>query len=170
MINILTSSILKKMSHSYFLTILKYRGKFCQFILCINLFICVIILIYHDIEDKTISNQYENITHDLINNRLKTHARFFDESSSSCNTIETLTIDEKQNFDKIIQFITQFHQRNIPLYSDKQFNGRGIVLTVDRTQITQCKINLKMIEYIQTRLPVQVKQELTIYYIVFFFY
>jgi hypothetical protein len=56
----------------------------------------VIILIQHDIEDKTIPVKYENITNDLINDRLKSHARFFDESSSSCDTTETLTVEQKQ--------------------------------------------------------------------------
>jgi hypothetical protein len=117
----------------------------------------MIIFIQHDIEDKTASLKYENITNDLS---MIIHARFFDESSS-CNTTETLTIEQKQYFDKIARFLAGFRQETIPSYSEDQFNGRGIVLTIVATQIFQCKVNLKMIEYIETRLPVQVKLKTT---------
>jgi len=116
----------------------------------------MIILIQYDIEDKTSSVKYQNITNHLINDRLRSHARFFDQSSS-CNTTETLTVEQQQYFDKISPFLDQFRQQAIPLYSENEFNGRGIVLTVGATQISPCKVNLKMIEYIETRLPVQVK-------------
>ncbi len=108
--------------------------------------------------DKLNSTDYENISSNFIKHRLSTHARFFAESSSSChNAAGTASVEQQQHFDKIAQALDEFRQQSIPLYSDDNFHGRGIVLTVGPLQIYQCKVNLKMIERTQTRLPVQVK-------------
>jgi hypothetical protein len=134
----------------YLLSILKNRKKCCRFLL-------LIIFIQHDLEEKIVPSKHRGSTKDLINDRLKSHAQFFDELSFLCNAKDTLTVEQKQDFDKIAQVLNEFRQQPVPLYSENQFNGRGIVLTVGAREISRCKVNLKMVEYIETRLPVQVK-------------
>ncbi len=145
------------MSYPDFLTILRCRSKLLRFLLLISLLISTIILISPNRDEKLLSPKYENVSDNLINDRLRSHARFFNESFTSCNTTEILTAEQKEHFDKIAQVLAQFRQQTIPLYSENQFNGQGIVLTVGVPQISQCKVNLKMIEHTATRLPVQVK-------------
>ena len=158
----------------YLSIILKYPINSGRFILFIFAFIFIIIFILHNSKDQVIGHNYKNTSNDLVNNRsrtdyknisrkfiknrLRTHARFFAESSSSCHkSTGTASVEQQQHFDKIAQALAEFRQQSIPSYSDDNFNGRGIVLSVGPLQIYQCKVNLKMIERTQTRLPVQVK-------------
>jgi hypothetical protein len=117
--------------------------------------VCLFIVVRRDINNIT-TRKYKNITKDLINERLRSHARFFEQLSSLCDTTESLTTEQKQYYDKMIEILLQLRQQTIPSYQEGQFNGRGIVLTVDAAQVSQYMVNLKMIEYTQTHLPIQV--------------
>jgi hypothetical protein len=144
----------------------------CIFFTIIILFI--IILIKNNFENKIFSGEYENISNKLIMERLKSHARFFDDSSSPCTLTRQLNRAQMQHMDKIVQVLTEFRQQIKPTYAEIQFHGRGIVLSVGIRQISLTKVNLKMIERTKTRLPVQVelKMILIIYqiskYLLFF--
>ncbi len=157
---------------AYLLRILRYRLRFRRIIVLINLFICLFIFIHFGNDNVTARRKYKTITKDLINERLRSHARFFDQSSSFCNTTESLIVEQKQYYDKMTLILPQLRQQTIPSYPEDQFNGRGIVFTVDAGQVSQYMINLKMIEYIQTHLPVQVnfKINCNIIYLLFLSY
>ncbi len=135
--------------------ILRCRSRCRRIIFLISFLVCLFIFVRRDINNIT-TRKYKNITKNLINERLRSHARFFEQSSSFCDTTESLTTEQKQYYDKMIEILVQLRQQTIPSYQEDQFNGRGIVLTVDAAQVSQYIVNLKMIEYTQTHLPVQV--------------
>ena len=92
---------------------------------------------------------------ELIDERLKSHSRFYQREQIGCVTNRTLNADETSNFDKISQSLVRFAGEMIS-YPEKHFHGRGIVLTVGFAQLRYLRVNLKMLELTQTRLPVQV--------------
>jgi len=79
-----------------------------------------------------------------------------------CNTSEPLDIEQKDAFFAISKFLNSFRQQMVP-YPNEYFHGRGIVLTVGPSQLTFARVNLKMIEFSGTRLPVQVNIIVSIY-------
>ena len=157
---------------AYSLPILRYRLRLRRVFFFINFFVCLFVFIHFDFNNTTNRRKYKSITKDLINERLRSHTRFFKESSSFCNTTESLTIEQKHYYEKVIPILPQLRQQSIPSYPNDQFNGRGIVLTVDAAQVSHYMFNLKMIEYIQTHLPVQVnfKINCNIIYLLFLSY
>ena len=94
---------------------------------------------------------------DLVIERMATHRRFYDGSPTGCNTNPALTSELQQNFESITQFLIESRQTIIP-YAKDYFVGKGIVLTVGRSQIFLAKINVKLMELTGTRLPVQVRE------------
>jgi hypothetical protein len=134
----------------------KFNVKIRQRIFFMIIILLIIILINYSFGNKFSSNEYENISNKIIMNRLKSHSRFFDESSSSCNLIGQLDFDKMQHLDRIAQALEEFREKIKPIYPENYFHSRGIVLTLGDRQIPLTKVNLKMIERTKTRLPIQV--------------
>ena len=122
--------------------------------------IIVLIIVVTEYHSRQRIGSFENgsMLDKLIIDRLKSHSRFFDSSSSSCSSVEPLTPEQKHHMDKIGQALTDFRRQIKPSYAESQFHRRrGIVLSAGVKQLLLTKINLKMIESTRTRLPVQVE-------------
>ncbi len=92
---------------------------------------------------------------ELINKRLTSYSQMYDNSSRECNTSRPLNDAQRDGFSAISELLISLRQQIIP-YPNNYFYGRGIVLTVGPAQLKFAKVNLKMIEFSGTRLPVQV--------------
>ncbi|CAF1463033.1 unnamed protein product [Adineta ricciae] len=91
----------------------------------------------------------------LVSERLASHTDFYNSSPSVCNMSAPLTSEQRQNFDQIRQFLIESREKFKP-YPEDYFHGRGIVLTIGKFQIPYAKVNLKMIQFTGTVLPVQI--------------
>ena len=72
-------------------------------------------------------------------------------------TIQTGDLDDKQSklLSAIPKLLVELRKQMVP-YPNEYFYGRGIVLTVGIFQLSFAKVNLKMIELSNTRLPIEV--------------
>jgi len=143
--------------NSYLFIMLKCNVKIRRYIFFTIIILFIIILINYNFEKKFSPIEYENISNTLIMGRLKSHSRFFDKSSPPCTLMGQLSFAQMQHLDKIAQVLKEFREQIKPTYPESQFHSRGIVLTVGVRQISLTKVNLKMIERTQTRLPIQVR-------------
>jgi hypothetical protein len=92
----------------------------------------------------------------LFEERLASYYLRYDHLLPVCNTTNTLTDQQKDDFHKMSDLLRTF-RKQIVSYPVDYFNGRGIVLTAGNQQIKFTRVNLKMIEITQTKLPVQVQ-------------
>ena len=96
---------------------------------------------------------------ELIDERLRTYASMYDEKEVKCTADRPFQAEEKENYDTIEKMLTKIRSETIP-YPENDFTGRGIVLTMGAPQLPFIKVNLQMIAYTSTRLPVQVSIDL----------
>jgi hypothetical protein len=99
---------------------------------------------------------------ELINERLTSYSRIYDNSLRECNTSEPLDDQRKNDFSAVSKLLISLRQQIVP-YPNEYFHGRGIVLTVGPSQLQLTRVNLRMIEFSGTRLPVQVNIIVSIY-------
>jgi len=100
----------------------------------------------------------------LINERLETHARMYNNTSSKCNISQPLYKELEDEFIEISKTLISLRQQ-IVSYPSEHFHGRGIVLTAGASQLRYAKVNVKMIELSGTRLPVQVNIIISLYHL-----
>lgn len=134
----------------------KCRMKSRRFALLIYLLFMMIIFLLINVEQQSVSSSYQTAPIDRINRYLQNHAQFFQSSSLPCNLTKTVMIEQIQHYNRISQILTQISEQISSVSNNDNFTGRGIVLALDATQIRQCQVNLHMIEYTETHLPVQV--------------
>lgn len=113
-------------------------------------------------EEPTIYFVNTSFRNQLIEERLATYERMYDNSFRECNTKRSLTKEQEENFPRISELLANLRQQLVP-YPNQYFKDRGIVLTVGLHQISFAKVNLKMIEHSSTHLPVQVNRILNKY-------
>jgi len=108
--------------------------------------------VLNSLTTRSISSSFRN---ELINERLTSYSRVYDNLLRECNTSETLNDERKSGFSAISKLLISLRQQIVP-YPNEYFYGRGIVLTVGPSQLQLARVNLKMIEFSGTRLSVQV--------------
>ena len=159
--------IIAWMMKNYFLdqfsmgVIRRYRVKLCRLALFSNLLLIIVVFLYMNVDNRSISTSYETRALHRINNQLKNHAQFFHSSSFPCNHTENVTSEQQQHYHRISQILTRLAGQTTLSSDHSHLHSRGIVLVLDSTQLHQCHVHLHMIEYTETRLPVQVKSHTT---------
>ena len=116
--------------------------------------------IYHRIylpsrESVIISNHGNNAFAEAIQRLLKSHAKFYNSDSSVCQLNEKLKVEEELLLANATQILPLLKSQ-LSTYPDEYFEGRGIVLTVGQNQLLHTKFNLRIIEWLKTKLPVEV--------------
>jgi hypothetical protein len=114
-------------------------------------------------EGLSISNLRYNISHSnnisfkqqLFYERLASYNLFYNDSFPVCNRTNPLTNTQKRDFQRMSELLQKFEEQIVP-YPTNHFYGRGIVLSVGSRQIKFAKVNLKMMEFTRTKLPLQV--------------
>ncbi len=91
----------------------------------------------------------------LFHERLSSYNLLYNDSLSVCNKTKSLTNNQSRAFDTMSELLQRFRKRIVP-YPNNHFYGRGIVLTAGPKQLKFAKLNLKMMELAETKLPVQV--------------
>lgn len=106
----------------------------------------------------TSKNYITNVSfrQELIDERLKSHVKMYEEKNVKCTSERSFQGDEKENYDEIEKTLKKIQSEMIS-YPENYFSGRGIVLTMGDAQLPFIKVNLQMIEFTSTRLPVQVR-------------
>lgn len=132
-----------------------WRANIYRLAFFVNLSIFLVIFVYLNGGNLTVP--YEGIAMNGVHDRLRSHSRFFNSSSCSPDATQKVTSEQKERYQKIFAILTELQEQTIAWHGNDQFSGRGIVLTLDdATEILQCQVNLQMIEYTETSLPVQV--------------
>lgn len=92
----------------------------------------------------------------LVDEHLKSYSLMYDGKPVDCTRDRPLSDEEKENFQAIAETLKKIREEMQP-YPENYFAGRGIVLSVGRNQLPFAKVNLQMIGFTSTRLPVQVR-------------
>ena len=92
---------------------------------------------------------------ELISQCLFNHRRLYENSSSICETARAKDDEQNRNFNDVLKSLNSLRQQIVP-YPNDYFHGRGVVLTVGQSQLPFARVNLKMLEFSGTQLPVQV--------------
>ena len=92
---------------------------------------------------------------ELISQCLLNHRRLYENSSSICETARAKDDEQNRNFNDVLKSLNSLRQQIVP-YPNDYFHGRGVVLTVGQSQLPFARVNLKMLEFSGTQLPVQV--------------
>lgn len=133
---------------------------------CIFVLILILLLFFIFVQYNFSTNfgflKYENTPSKFIMDRLKSHARYYNDSSSPCTLTGNVPVEQMEHLKECIEVLTKFREEIKPSYPERLFHGRGIVMSVGVRQISLTKVNLKMIERIKTSLPVQVELKITL--------
>ncbi|CAF3574084.1 unnamed protein product [Rotaria socialis] len=91
----------------------------------------------------------------LIKERLASYSKAYDNAPREYNALKPLDQDQANGFSAISKLLITLRQQMVP-YPNDYFQGRGIVLTVGKSQLQFAEVNLKMIEVSGTQLDVQI--------------
>lgn len=106
----------------------------------------------HHTEVFAIQNSFRQ---QLIAEWLKSYAVMYDLKPVQCKYDRHLDSAEQARFTEMTTLLEKIRE-SVPDYPKNHFYGRGIVLTIGEQQLNLAKINLQMIAFTSTRLPVQV--------------
>lgn len=144
----------------------RHYHLFRYLFICINIGSIIILISYitgfnlSDFDLFNFENSY-NIEDDenhpfhiAIQRLLHTH-RIAYENLTKCESKGKLNEKETQILNNVTRLIPEMQSQIIP-YPHRYFKGRGIVLTVGRDQLLHTKFNLRIIQWLKTKLPVEV--------------
>jgi hypothetical protein len=92
----------------------------------------------------------------LFHERLSSYNLLYNDSLPVCDKTNSLNNSQIYDFHRMSELLQTFRKQIIP-YPNNSFSGRGIVLTAGLSQFRYAKLNLKMIEFTGTKLPVEVR-------------
>ena len=104
-------------------------------------------LVELNIEEKNFNKAFQRL--------LDSHKKVYDPSNAECSSGGNLEEKNEQLLENVRKLLPQL-QNKLILYPNEYFKGRGIVLTVGNDQLLHTKINLRIIEWLKTELPVEV--------------
>jgi len=96
-----------------------------------------------------------NTFDEAIQRLLYTHTRTYNDPSGICQSYGGLNTKNKQTLESVARLLPKLRTKVVK-YPDEYFKGRGIVLTVGRNQLLHTRFNLRIIEWLRTKLPVEV--------------